>query len=464
MHFDVIILGSGPGGYVASIRSSQLGMKTAIVEKSEIGGNYLNNGCISIKSILKSAKTFNMFKKYGEFFGINNNMLKINFSNIIEKSKKTTKDIKHNISYLMKKNNVHVFHGNARLKKGKKVEILKNGKKLEEYSAKNIIIATGRLPKKIKENYYDNEKIITYKEVINLSKVPKKIIIVGGGSIGIELAFFYNCMGTKVFLIEESKNIFSNGDNDISDYLKYSFEKMGISIFLFSLIKNIYKKNNKLTVDIITSCNKNKKIRLEVDLILFSTIGIPDTDTLGLEKIGIQTEKKFIIVDDNYKTNVDGYYAIGDVINTPFFSHVAYHEAINCVENIKGLNPQKIDYNNVPICVYSSPEIATVGYTEKESKERGYKIKIFKFPFKSMGCINKGNNGFIKVIFDEKYDEWLGCHMIGDNVIDLISEVVIARKLETTSYEILNTIHPYPSLSSSIFESISSAYGKAIHL
>ncbi|WP_185866980.1 dihydrolipoyl dehydrogenase [Blattabacterium cuenoti] len=465
MHFDVIILGSGPGGYVASIRAAQLGMKTAVIEKESIGGICLNWGCIPTKSLLNSAKILQSIKKNGELFGIKNEDIEINYPKILSKSRKIVDQIKKGVSFLMKKNGIHVFYGNAQLKKRKKIEIFKNEKSVGEYSASHIIIATGAIPKIDPKFGHDKKKIITYKEALSLSSLPKKMVIIGSGSIGLEFAYFYHSMGIEVIIIEICSKLFPSGDDDISDYLKYTFDKIGIKNYISSSINKITRNNesNEFIVDIKTPL---ENVVLKADTILYAMGIVPNTKYIGLDEIGIQTEKGFIVVDENYRTNIDGYYAIGDVINTPSLAHVASYEAINCVENIKGLNCQKIDYNNVPKCVYSLPEIASVGYTEKESKEKGFQIKVSKFPFSALGraISDENTDGFVKVIFDDKYDEWLGCHMIGNHVTDLISEVVVARKLEATSYEILGSIHPHPSLSESIIESIANAYSKAIHL
>ncbi|WP_185861573.1 dihydrolipoyl dehydrogenase [Blattabacterium cuenoti] len=463
MHFDVIILGSGPGGYIASIRAAQLGMKTAIVEKESIGGVCLNWGCIPTKSLLNSAKILQSIKKNGDLFGINHENIEINYAKIISKSRKVVDQIRKGISFLMKKNGVHVIYGNAKLKKRKRIEIFKNEKSTEEHSASHIIIATGAIPKIDEKIKYNTKKIITYKEALSLSSLPKKMIIIGSGSIGLEFAYFYHSMGTKVSIIEVCPKLYPNGDDEISDYLKRYFDKIGIENYVSSSIKKIAYKNNEVVVDVQTSF---KNIELKADIILYAIGVIPNIQHIGIEEIGIQTEKGFIVVDENYRTNIGGYYAIGDVVPTPSLAHVASFEAINCVESIKGLNCHEIDYNNVPKCVYSLPEIASVGYTEKESIKKGFQIKVSKFPFSALGraITDENTDGFVKVIFDDKYDEWLGCHMIGGHVTDLISEVVVARKLEATSYEILSSIHPHPSLSESIVESIAHAYGKAIHL
>ncbi|AFJ90850.1 dihydrolipoyl dehydrogenase [Blattabacterium sp. (Blaberus giganteus)] len=466
MRFDVIILGSGPGGYIAAIRAAQLGMKTAVVEKESVGGVCLNWGCIPTKSLLNSAKILQSIKKNGELFGIKNEDIEINYSKILYKSRKIVDKIKKGVLFLMKKNGIHIIYGNALLKKRKKIEIFQNERSIGEYSASHIIIATGAIPKMNANIQYDRKKIITYKDALSLSSLPKKMIIIGSGSIGLEFAYFYHSMGTKVTVIEVCSKLYPNGDDDISDYLKYYFDKIGIKNYVSSNINQITynNENNEVMVEIKTSSLKN--IILKAEMILYAIGVVPNIKHIGLKEIGVQTEKGFVVVDENYRTNINGYYAIGDVIKTPSLAHVASYEAINCIENIKGLNCQKIDYNNVPKCVRSDPEIASVGYTEKESKEKGFHVKVAKFPFNALGraISDENTDGFVKVIFDDKYDEWLGCHMIGNHVTDLIPEVVVARKLEATSHEVLGSIHPHPSLSESIIESIANAYGKAIHL
>ncbi|MDR1804773.1 MAG: dihydrolipoyl dehydrogenase [Flavobacteriales bacterium] len=462
MYFDVIVLGSGPGGYVASIRSAQLGMKTAIVEKECLGGVGLNWGYIPTKTLLNSAKTLQIIKKNENLFGIHN-QIKIDFGKIISNSRNVVNKMRERITFLMKKNGIHVIHGKAKLKNGKKIEILKNQKKIEECYASHIIIATGSRSKI--EEKFQKDKIIGYKEAISLSLLPKKMIVMGSDSIGLEFSYFYHSMGTEVTIIELFPKLLPNGDEDISDQLKIYFDQIGIKNYTSSFIKEINSSKKGILAEIQTPI---KNITLEADIAL-STIGtpIPNVWDIGLEEIGIHTNKKgFIIVDDKYRTNIDGYYAIGDVIEGPSFAHVASNEAISCVENIKGMNPQKIDYNNIPKCIYCYPEISSVGYTEKQAKEKGYKIKVGKFSFRNLGKSICDNNteGFVKVIFDDKYDEWLGCHMIGNNVSEIISEVVVARKLEANNYEIMGCIHPHPSLSESILESIFHAYEKSIHL
>ncbi|WP_185864882.1 dihydrolipoyl dehydrogenase [Blattabacterium cuenoti] len=461
MHFDVIILGSGPGGYVASIRSSQLGLKTAIIEKNFIGGISYNYGCVPIKFILNKIKILQLIKKNPNLFGINYDNFNIDYSKIILESNNIIKKIKNNIFSLIKKNKIHVIYGKAKLKNRKTIEVIQNNNKNLEFYAKNIVISTG-LTHNLKKNLYDGKRIITYKEAFSLyNKNLKKIIIIGSDYIGIELACFYHFMGIKIIIVESNPKIFSNGDYEISNYLNNYFKKIGINIYVSSSIISINRTNNKTFV-ILKVKENNNPIKLESDMVIYSDQMIPNTKFLGLEDIGIQTDNGYIVVNENYQTNIPGYYAIGDVINTPPLASVAMREAINCIEYIKGLYPQKIDYNNIPKCILSYPEIASIGYTEEESIKNGYKVKISKYSFNSLNSkiiTGTNSNGFIKIIFDAKYDELLGCHIIGENVINIISEIMIARKLETTAYEILNSIHPHPSLNESISESISMIYG-----
>lgn len=456
MNFDLIVIGSGPGGYVASIRAAQLGLKTAIIEKDSLGGICLNWGCIPTKSLLKSAKIFNYLKNSSDY-GFNIDNIEIDFPKIINQSRKIVNKMNDGINFLMKKNKIEVIYGVATMKYNNIINIELNDK-IIEYTASNIIIATGTNPRK-----YNDNKIINYKEALNLSKLPNSIIIIGSGAIGVEFASFYNEMGVNVTIIEKEKNILPSEDYEISNELKKIFIKKGINIFTSSLIEKIECYNEQAKV-FININNKEKKI-LESDIVFYAIGNIPNISNIGLENIGIKTKQGFIEVDKFYQTNIPSYYAIGDIIYGPSLAHVASAEGILCVEKIKGLNPIPLNYNNIPICIYSIPEIASVGYTEKEAIDKGYKIKIGKFFFNTLSksVINRDLDGFVKVIFDEKYGEWLGCHMIGNNVSDIISEVVVARKLETTGYEIIKSIHPHPSLSEIIMEAVADAYGECIH-
>ncbi|WP_185877224.1 dihydrolipoyl dehydrogenase family protein [Blattabacterium cuenoti] len=459
MNFDVIILGGGQAGYVSAIRSSQLGMKTAIIEKNSIGNNYLYFGCVPIKFILNKIKILQSLKENQNLFGVNYNNINPNFSNIISECDNIVNKIKNNILFLIKKNKIHIIYGNAILKKHNKVEVIKNNN-IEEHYASHIIIATGSTNKIWKKNIYDKKKIITYKEAILLSENIKDITIVGSGYISLEFVYLYYFLGAKIRIVEFNNTIFPNGDYDISKYLEIYYKNIGIEVYTNSIIDNIKKKNDKVFFDLLKNNNSIKNIKSDAILFTKDEDTIPNIKSIGLENIGIQVDNNFIIVDENYKTNIPGYYAIGDVIRPYSTINIASKEAINCIENIKGLNYKKIDYNNIPRHIISNLEIATIGYTEKEAIKNGYQLLISKFPFNSLNsAIIYGNtDGFIKVIFDKEYDEWLGCHIIGKNIGNIISEVMISRNLETTAHEMLNGIYSHPSLNESIYESIISAY------
>ncbi len=456
MNFDIIILGSGSAGYSASIRSSQLGMRTALIEKEFIGGFYFNYECL-LKYFLNKIKIFQLFKDNKYLLGIDYKKINIDFYKIFLEGNKISNKIKENIFFSIKKNKINVIYGNAKLKKGKKIEIFQKNNSILECTASNIIISTGSKSSKL----YDEKNFINYKEAIKLNKKPKEIVIIGSDHNAIEFASYYYYMGTKISIIDNN-NFFTDGDNDVSCYLKHYLKNIGIKIYEYSFIEKFEKKNGKIILKIK---NNNKKFSIETDMVLLLDT-VPNTDSIGLEELGIQVENKFIVVNENYRTNIPGYYAIGSVINTPSLASIASKEGISCVENIKGIDSQKIDYNNIPKCIFSIPEIAYIGFTEEESKKRKYHTKISKIPFSLLNSsmINESKDGFIKMIFDSKYDELLGCHIIGKNVINLITEIMIARKLEATAYEILNGIYPYPSLSESILESVSFAYKKSIYL
>lgn len=460
MHFDLIVIGSGPGGYISAIRAAQLGLKTAIIEKDSLGGICLNWGCIPTKSLLKSAKVFNDLKNsYHYGFKVQN--IEIDYLKIINRSREIVHKMNDGINFLMQKHKIKIIYGVATIKYHNIINIkLNDTNENIECSASNIILATGTHAISFNN---DNNKVINFKQALTLSKLPNSIIIIGAGAIGVEFASFYNEMGVHVTLIEKQKNILPSEDEEISNELRKIFLKKGINIFTSSLIEKIDSCNNHTKV-FITIEDKEKKI-LESDIILYAIGNIANIKNIGLENIGIKTQKGFIEVDEFYKTNIPGYYAIGDIISSLSLAHVASAEGIICVEKIKGLNPIRLDYNNIPICTYSMPEIASVGYTEKEAINKGYNIKIGKFFFHSLAksVINRDLEGFIKVIFDDKYGEWLGCHMIGNNVSDIISEVVVARKLETTGYEIIKSIHPHPSLSEIIMEAVADAYGECVN-
>ena len=462
MNFDVIIIGSGPGGYVAAIRSSQLGLKTAIIEKESLGGICLNWGCIPTKALLKSAQVFE-YIQHADDFGINIDKYNVNFQDVIKRSRDTAKNMSKGIDYLMKKNKITVINGIAKLAQNKTVEVINHNNKTNSYSANHIIIATGARSRELPNLKQNGNNIIGYREALNMKKMPKSMIIVGSGAIGVEFAYFYNAMGTKVTIVEYLSRIVPNEDEDISKELAKNLKKKGIDIITESSVEKVDNNNNQ---SIVTVKSKNGIKKLHTDVVL-SAVGItPNIQNIGLEglKIGLKGGK--INVDEYYKTNINGYYAIGDVIHGPALAHVASAEGIICVEKIAGQNPEKIDYNNIPGCTYCSPEIASVGFTEKKAKEKGYNLKIGKFPFSASGKASAAGHkeGFVKIIYDAKYGELLGAHMIGYNVTEMIAEIVAAKKLETTAHEILKSIHPHPTMSEAVMEATAAAYGEVIHL
>ena len=461
MNYDVIVLGSGPGGYVTAIRASQLGLKTAVVEKESLGGICLNWGCIPTKALLKSAQVFD-YINHASDFGIEVSGVNADFPNIIKRSRDVADGMSKGIDYLLKKNKVDVLNGHGKVLKGNKISVVLDGKN-SEYSAKHIIIATGARSRQLPNLPQDGKKVIGYRDALSLSQAPKKMVIVGSGAIGVEFAYFYNAMGVDVTVVEYMSNIVPLEDVDISKQLQRSFKKSGIKIMTNSSVESVDTKGSGCKVNIKTSKGEEN---LDCDVVL-SAVGISaNIENIGLEDVGIKTENGKIIVDEYYNTNISGYYAIGDVLPTQALAHVASAEGIICVEKIAGHNPEKIDYNNVPGCTYTSPEIASVGMTEAQAKEKGYEVKIGKFPFSASGKASAAGHkdGFVKVVFDAKYGEWLGCHMIGYNVTEMIAEAVVARKLETTGEEILKAIHPHPTMSEAVMEAVAAAYDEVIHI
>ena len=461
MSFDVIVLGSGPGGYVTAIRAAQLGLKTAVVEKESLGGVCLNWGCIPTKALLKSAQVFD-YINHAEDFGITVNKADANFPNVIKRSRDVADGMSKGIAYLLKKNKVEVITGFGKIKKGGKVDVTNEGSS-KEYTAKHIIIATGARSRELPNLPQDGKNIIGYREALILKEVPKKMVIVGSGAIGVEFAYFYNAMGSDVTVVEYQKNIVPVEDKDISKQLERSFKKSGIKIMTGSSVEKVNTSGNGCQVSIKTTKGEES---IECDVVL-SAVGITaNIENIGLEGVGIKTENGKILVDEYYNTNIKGYYAIGDVLPNQALAHVASAEGITCVEKIANKNPDIIDYENIPGCTYCSPEVASVGLTEEAAKERGYSIKVGKFPFTASGKASAAGHkdGFVKVIFDEKYGEWLGCHMIGYNVTEMIAEAVVARKLETTGHEILKSVHPHPTMSEAVMEAVADAYDEVIHI
>ncbi len=462
MNFDVIVVGSGPGGYVAAIRASQLGLKTAIVEKESLGGICLNWGCIPTKALLKSANVFE-YINHASDYGITVDKASTDFGAIIKRSRDVAESNSNGIKFLMKKNKIEVLMGTGKIKAGKKVDVTDDKGKTTEYSATSIIIATGARSRELPNLKQDGKKVIGYREALVLPKQPKKMVVVGSGAIGVEFAYFYNAMGTEVTVVEYLPNIVPNEDEDVSKQLERTFKKAGMNIMTNASVEKVDASGTGCKVTVKTK--KGEEV-IDADIVL-SAVGIQaNLENIGLEEVGIATDKGKIMVNDYYQTNIPGYYAIGDCVPGPALAHVASAEGIICVEKIAGHNPEALDYGNIPGCTYCSPEIASVGMTEKQAKEAGYELKIGKFPFSASGKAKAAGHtdGFVKVIFDAKYGEWLGAHMLGANVTEMIAEAVVARKLETTGHEIIKSVHPHPTMSEAIMEAAADAYGEVIHM
>lgn len=463
MKYDIIVVGSGPGGYVAAIRASQLGLKTAIVERENLGGICLNWGCIPTKALLKSANVFE-YLNHAEDYGIKVKGGEVDFGGMVKRSRNVADGMSKGIQFLMKKNKIDVLKGSGKVLAGKKVEVTDDKDKKETYSAeKGVIIATGARSRQLPNLKQDGKNIIGYREAMTLEKQPKKMIVVGSGAIGSEFAYFYNAIGTEVTLVEYMSNIVPVEDEEVSKNLAKSFKKQGINVMTESSVEKVDVKNGKCSVTVKTKKGEEK---LDCDVVL-SAVGIEaNIENVGLEDVGIVTDKGKIIVNDYYQTNMPGYYAIGDCVPGPALAHVASAEGIICVEKIAGHNPDPMDYNNIPGCTYCSPEVASVGHTEKSAKEAGYELKVGKFPFSASGKASAAGakDGFVKLIFDAKYGELLGGHMIGANVTEMIAEIVAVRKLETTGEELIKTVHPHPTMSEAVMEAAAAAYDEVIHL
>ncbi|HUH19571.1 dihydrolipoyl dehydrogenase [Albibacterium sp.] len=462
MNYDIIVIGSGPGGYVAAIRASQLGFKTAIIERESLGGICLNWGCIPTKALLKSAQVFE-YLNHAEDYGIKVNGGEADFPAIVKRSRGVADGMSKGIQFLMKKNKIDVILGTASIKKGGKITVKDADGSTKEYSAKHTILATGARSRELPNLKQDGKNIIGYRQAMSLEKQPESIVVVGSGAIGVEFAYFYNAIGTKVTIVEFLDRIVPVEDEEVSKQLERSLKKAGITVLTSSEVTAV---TNSGSVNKVSIKSAKGTQDLEASIVL-SAVGItPNIENIGLEEVGVKTERGHVVVDDFYKTNIEGVYAIGDIVKGQALAHVASAEGITCVEKIAGMDVQAIDYGNIPGCTYCTPEIASVGLTEKAAKEAGYELKIGKFPFSASGKASAAGakDGFIKMIYDAKYGELLGAHMIGANVTEMIAEIVVARKLETTGHEILKAIHPHPTMSEAIMEATADAYGEVIHL
>lgn len=460
--YDLIVIGSGPGGYVAAIRASQLGMKVGVVEREELGGICLNWGCIPTKALLKSAQVFE-YINHAKDYGIDVKDAKADFGGMVKRSREVAGGMSKGIQFLFKKNKIDHIEGFGKLKKNKTVEVTaKDGSKVD-YQAEHIILATGGRSRELPALPIDNEKIIGYRKAMTLDKKPESMVVVGSGAIGVEFAYFYSSIGVNVTIVEFLPAIVPLEDEEVSKQLERTFKKAGVNIMTSAEVTKVDTKGKKCKVTVKT---KKGEEQIECDVVL-SAVGIStNIEGIGLEEVGVATDRGKVIVDDYYKTNIPGVYAIGDIVKGQALAHVASAEGIICVEKIAGHHPAPLDYNNIPGCTYCSPEVASVGFTEKAAREKGYELKIGKFPFSASGKAKAAGapDGFVKLIFDAKYGELLGAHMIGANVTEMIAEIVVARKLETTGHEMIKSVHPHPTMSEAIMEAAAAAYDEVIHL
>ncbi len=465
MNFDLIVIGSGPGGYVAAIRASQLGLNVAIIERESLGGICLNWGCIPTKALLKSAQVFD-YLNHAADYGIKVAGAEADFGAMVKRSRDVAGGMSKGVTFLMKKNKITVIMGNAKLVAGPKVSVTDAEGKATEYAAKHIIVATGGRAKQLPNLPIDGTKIIEYRKAMSLEQQPKRMVVVGAGAIGVEFGYFYHSIGTEVSIVEfMEQGLVPREDADVSKELGKIYAKKGMKIYGGWAVENVDTSGAEIKVN-MKNRKDGKTETILCDVVLSAAGVTPNIENIGLEELGIVTDRGFIKVDEQYRTNVPGVYAIGDVLATQALAHVASAEGITCVEAIAGHHPEAIDYNNIPGCTYCSPEVASVGYTEQAAKEAGFEVLVGKFPFTASGKAKASGHaeGFVKVIFDKKYGEWLGAHMIGANVTELIAEVVVARKLETTGHEIIKSIHPHPTMSEAVMEAAAAAYGEVIHL
>ncbi len=462
MNYDIIVLGSGPGGYVAAIRASQLGMKVAIVERESLGGICLNWGCIPTKALLKSATVFDYINHAGDY-GIKVGSPEADFKGMVSRSRGVADGMSKGVQFLMKKNKIDVIMGEGKLLAGRKVEVKAADGKATTYEAKHVIVATGARSRTLPNLPQDGKKIIGYREAMTLKDQPKKMVVVGSGAIGAEFAYFYNAIGTDVTIVEFMPRIVPVEDEEVSKELERAYKKQGIKIMTEAEVTSVDTKGSGCKVHVKTK--KGEEV-LEADIVLSAVGVVSNLENIGLETVGIATDKGKIVVDEYYRTNIPGYYAIGDCVPGPALAHVASAEGIICVEKIAGAHTDPLDYGNIPGCTYCFPEVASVGMTEKAAREAGYDVKVGKFPFSASGKASASGHkeGFVKLIFDAKYGELLGGHMIGANVTEMIAEIVAVRKLETTGHELIKTVHPHPTLSEAVMEAAAAAYGEVIHL
>jgi len=463
MNYDVIVIGSGPGGYVTAIRAAQLGLKVAVVERENLGGICLNWGCIPTKSLLKSAQAYE-YAVHAADYGVSiSGEVKPDFGAMVKRSRDVANGMSNGIQYLFKKNKVESIIGNGKLAGKNTVEVTDEKGKKSNYTAKHIIVATGARSRELPNLVQDGKKIIGYRKALTLEKQPESMVVVGSGAIGSEFAYFYQSIGTQVTLVEFLPNVVPNEDEEVSKQLERSFKKMKMKVLTSSSVEKVDTSGDKCKVTIKTK--KGEEV-VEADIVL-SAVGItPNTEGIGLEEMKVTTENGRVKVDEYYRTNVEGIYAIGDIVAGPALAHVASAEGIVCIEKIAGLNPEPINYGNIPGCTYTMPEVSSVGLTEAKAKEAGYDIKVGKFPYSASGKASAAGQkeGFVKLIFDAKYGELLGAHMIGGNVTEMIAELVVAKKLEITGHELLKTIHPHPTMSEAVMEAAAAAYDEVIHI
>lgn len=463
MNYDVIVIGSGPGGYVTAIRAAQLGLKVAVVERENLGGICLNWGCIPTKSLLKSAQAFEYAKHAADYGVTIEGDVKADFAAMVKRSRDVANGMSNGIQYLFKKNKVESIFGTGKLAGKNTVEVSDEKGKKTKYTAKHIILATGARSRELPNLPQDGKKIIGYRKALSLEKQPESMVVVGSGAIGSEFAYFYHTIGTKVTLVEFMPTLVPNEDEEVAKQLERNFKKSKMTVMVGSSVEKVDTSGDKCKVTVKT---KKGQEEVEADIVL-SAVGItPNTEGIGLEEMGVATENGRVKVDEFYRTNVEGVYAIGDIVAGPALAHVASAEGIVCIEKIAGLNPDPVDYGNIPGCTYTIPEVSSVGLTEAKAKEAGYEVKVGKFPYSASGKASAAGqkDGFVKLIFDAKYGELLGAHMIGGNVTEMIAELVVAKKLEITGHELIKTIHPHPTMSEAVMEAAAAAYDEVIHI